>query len=315
MNILIIDGMNLFIRNYVVNCDKTLTGYPIGGLTGFIRSLGKLLCLSKFDLCIIAWDGKDGSIKRRLIYKNYKDNRKPLKPIYSLDLSQTEERSIRYVQLALLKNILKDVSLFQIEINELEADDVISYIVNEKFLNSKKIIYSTDKDFYQLLNNNVIIYNSRKIITCNKLLNDHNIFYENYILYKVLCGDKSDNIDGIKGFGEKTVVKLFPFLSNQEKIELSKIFLYAQDKICKNKLYEKVVQSKNLIERNYKLMNLSYSDFSIMYKEKIDQILENDLPLFSKIKLKTSLIKQSIISIDDFYLDRLSILNTKDENA
>ena len=77
--ILIIDAMNTFIRNYVMNPSLSATGSPIGGTKGFLMSLQKMAREIKPDNIIVVWDGGGGSAKRRAMVKEYKEGRKPLK--------------------------------------------------------------------------------------------------------------------------------------------------------------------------------------------------------------------------------------------
>ena len=76
---LIIDQLNLFFRNYIVNPSLSLQGQPIGGLRGCIQSLQKLVRETSPDVIIICWDGAGGSKKRKLLQKDYKAGRKPIR--------------------------------------------------------------------------------------------------------------------------------------------------------------------------------------------------------------------------------------------
>ena len=74
--LLIIDGQNMFIRNYVMSPQLDANGNPIGGLTGFLRSLQKEIRRAKPDRVVVAWEGPGGSQARREKNKNYKVGRK-----------------------------------------------------------------------------------------------------------------------------------------------------------------------------------------------------------------------------------------------
>ena len=76
--LLIIDGLNMFLRKYIVNPALAHDGHPIGGCIGFIKSLQKVCGMFSPDEIIIAWDGHSGSSKRKEMNKGYKDGRKPV---------------------------------------------------------------------------------------------------------------------------------------------------------------------------------------------------------------------------------------------
>ena len=96
----------------------------------------------------------------------------------------------------------------------------------------------------------------------NSVLEDYGISSHNYIWYRVLDGDKSDNISGVRGLGLKTIQKKLPFLSENRIVEMDEVL---------NELPE----HKDTIELNYKLMQLSDVDISASTKTKIvDRINE-----------------------------------------
>ena len=69
--VLIVDQLNLFFRNYIVNPSVSIDGAPIGGLRGCMQSLQKLVRESKPDMIVICWDGEGGSAKRKSMKKDY----------------------------------------------------------------------------------------------------------------------------------------------------------------------------------------------------------------------------------------------------
>ena len=77
--LLIIDALNLFIRNYVVNPTLDDKGVPIGGSIGFLKSFQKLARKTRPHEIIIAWDGLGGSQRKKTQNKDYKAGRKPLR--------------------------------------------------------------------------------------------------------------------------------------------------------------------------------------------------------------------------------------------
>ena len=71
--VLIVDQLNLFFRNYIVNPSISNNGAPIGGLRGCLQSLQKVVRESKPDMVVICWDGHGGSKKRKTIKKDLTD--------------------------------------------------------------------------------------------------------------------------------------------------------------------------------------------------------------------------------------------------
>ena len=83
--VMVIDALNMFIRNYIVNPMISSNGNPIGGAVGFLNSVKKLMREAKPDQVIICWDGAGGSQKRRQTVKEYKQGRKPLRKNYKVE--------------------------------------------------------------------------------------------------------------------------------------------------------------------------------------------------------------------------------------
>jgi len=159
------------------------------------------------DKVVVFWDGDSNSSIRKSIYPQYKGNRRQ-------DMNEYKYESY-LTQKARVKMYLEEVYVRQVEMLNNEADDLIAHycqIANDEQI----IIFSADKDLTQLISENVTIYSPviKKYlkfgdkVTINKV----DIPHYNVTLTKVFTGDKSDNIDGIEGLGEKTLVKLFPFL-------------------------------------------------------------------------------------------------------
>ena len=93
MRYMIIDSLNQFLRSLVVNPTISPNGQPVGGIVGYMKTLQKLSREIKPDRIIVCWDGKDGSTRRRIDNKNYKEGRKPLR--LNWDNNQTEEETLK----------------------------------------------------------------------------------------------------------------------------------------------------------------------------------------------------------------------------
>ena len=142
--LLIIDGMNLFIRNYVMSPQLDVNGKPIGGLTGFMRSLQKEVRRAKPDRVVICWEGPGGSQKRREKNKNYKVGRKAprLNRAYEFN-SPEEEKENKYAQLVRLTEYLDHLPLLQLSLENVEADDIVAWLVHcGEYADWQKLIIS-----------------------------------------------------------------------------------------------------------------------------------------------------------------------------
>ena len=127
--VVVIDALNMFIRNYIVNPMISTNGNPIGGAVGFVNSVKKLMRESKPDQVIICWDGAGGSQKRRQTVKEYKQGRKPLRKNYKVEgMSEQSERENMVWQQRVLMEMLNEMPIIQLMLDRVEADDIISMI-------------------------------------------------------------------------------------------------------------------------------------------------------------------------------------------
>jgi len=179
---------------------------------------------------VVFWDGLDGSQTRKKIYIHYKENRK------SRLRSEEEINSYGY-QRDRVKQYLEELFVRQGEYEYCETDDCIAYY-SQNSNNEPKIVYSSDGDLTQLVSETTQIYNPShgKIYKQNDtIVYDHEeILIENVKLVKMMCGDSSDNIAGIRGMGVKRFLSLFPELRT-EQISIEQVkdkcnVLFEQDK-------------------------------------------------------------------------------------
>tara|TARA_R110000824_G_scaffold159090_1_gene333307 strand:+ start:1566 stop:2531 length:966 start_codon:yes stop_codon:yes gene_type:complete len=296
--ILIIDAMNLFIRNYVVDPSLSATGQPIGGCKGFLKSLQKLTREIKPDNLIVVWDGGGGSKKRKAMAKQYKDGRKPLKlnRAYS-GMNALEESQNRYDQMSKVMNYLNQMPIVQLMIEDVEADDVIAYICHMKSISDKvKIIVSMDKDFYQLCSEKTIVYRPIKneFLTTKRILEQFKIHPNNFALARAIDGDKSDNLEGIKGAGLKTIAKRLSFLSESQSYNLDDLFSYCKTNRGELKLFHDILSQKDLVELNYKLMQLYTPALSYKSSQHVRETINNFLPQFNRTEVLKMMVVDGI---------------------
>ena len=158
--IMIIDALNLFLRSYIVNPTISKDGKPIGGTAGFLKSLQKLSREIKPDAIVVCWDGRGGSRKRKQTNKNYKAGRSPIRLNRNVRvLSEDQEKENKIWQMYRTFDYLNHFPVIQLIADEVEADDLIAYVCRySAFKDDQKVIVSSDKDFYQLLDNTTIIH-------------------------------------------------------------------------------------------------------------------------------------------------------------
>jgi 5'-3' exonuclease len=175
------------------------------------------------DKVIVFWDGDSNSSIRKSIYPQYKGNRRQ-------DMNEYKYESYLQ-QKARVKMYLEEVYVRQVEMLNNEADDLIAYYC-QVARDEQIIIFSADKDLTQLISKNVTIFSptSKNYLKYgdNISINKVDIPHYNVTLTKILTGDKSDNIDGIEGLGEKTLIKLFPFML-EKPCTIEEILDYARN--------------------------------------------------------------------------------------
>jgi 5'-3' exonuclease len=285
--VLIIDGLNTFIRVFSVIPTTNEDGIHIGGIVGFLRSIGYAINMISPTRVIIVFDGKGGSNRRRKIYPEYKQNRRTKYRVNRSNsfASQDDEKMNMIMQIQRVVEYLDNLPLTVLSYDNIEADDTIGYICRQVLTDSKITIMSTDKDFLQLANGRIKIWSptKKKMYDENTVLEEYGISSHNYIWYRVLDGDKSDNISGVRGLGLKTIQKKLPFLSENRIVEMDEVL---------NELPE----HKDTIELNYKLMQLSDVDISGSTKTKIVQRVNEPINRLVKFKFEKMFLEDKLFT-------------------
>lgn len=279
-NILLVDGLNTFIRAYSVVPSMNDDGLHTGGISGFLKSVGYALKLLNASRCVIVFDGSGGSMKRRKIYPEYKDRKKTklrLNRAYTdLSTSDLEEKNLK-AQLMRSIHYLDCLPVTTMAIDHIEADDAIAYIAQQYYKDDTNVtIMSADKDFLQLAGDRIQIWSptKKKLYGCAEIINEYGINCKNFIWYRVLEGDESDNIDGIHGAGLKTIIKAFPFLAEDRRVELDEIYTHAENNQSKYKIYRTILENKHIVERNHTLMQLKDTEIQTFSQLRINEILD-----------------------------------------
>ena len=131
--VLLIDALNLFIRNYIVDPSLSTNGHPIGGAKGFIKSLQAVCRTINPDLILVAWDG--GSQKRKSMDKNYKAGRKPVRlnrDIHNMTAGEQEDN--KNWQQERIIEYLNEMPILQSYVENVEADDIIALVSQSQAL-------------------------------------------------------------------------------------------------------------------------------------------------------------------------------------
>ena len=276
--VMIIDALNAYFRAYIVDPSMSTNGQPIGGVKGFLKLLQKLVRENKPDMVVVVWDGPGGSAKRRAIVKEYKAGRKPIRLNRESNLTPDEETENKVWQQTRLLEYLNELPIPQFMFPEVEADDVIAYIVqSEKLKGWQKVIVSSDKDFIQLCDNETVLFRpiQKEVLTTKNVLETYGIHPCNFAMARAIAGDKSDNLKGIGGAGLPTVKKRLPFLFEDKEYSFQEVIDFCEKSEGRVVFFDRVIENQNLIIRNYKLMQLYDPNLSRQSRKKVDYVFGN----------------------------------------
>ena len=256
-NTLLIDGSNLLEVSSRGDDRLSGTGKPTGGIFQFFLQLKMLLRKGNFRYVYVFWDGNQSGLLRYKLNSDYKANRDKefedeeelsdymkavnakingMKQYFSkkedpIKLAQRKkQKEIFHWQREVIIDCLEELFVRQCMCDKTEADDFIGYYVTHKKPNEKIVICSNDRDLTQLIAEDVIVYvqSLKDFLTVKNYTKIEGINYQNVVLKKVLCGDTSDNIKGIKGFGEKTLLNNFDEITKR-KVTLNEVIEKAKN--------------------------------------------------------------------------------------
>lgn len=321
---LLVDG-NSIMKRSMVHKKYNGKGEDYGMVLQTLLTLRNIVTVRDFKHCYFMMDGDNSGQLRAYIYKDYKANRdknyradklseygklyearlQKMKdycysnkkkteelPTTDIDEKEIEDASFRR-QRGLLVDILENLFIRTAIYEDVEGDDLIAYYIKNKKPNEKIIIISGDRDLTQLISDDVMIY----ILDLKQYVHKGNhtkvIGYpsENVLVKKILCGDTSDNIKGIKGLGESTLFKLFPKMLTEkmgldEVIEGAKLINEERVKQKKKplKTCENIIncitdgcQGENIYEVNRKIIDLSEPLITDETKEDMDILMTTPL--------------------------------------
>jgi len=255
-NLLIIDGNNLSYR-YIrrANYNSYSADY-VRTVTSLAKSYDAARSIVCFDY------GK--SYYRMAMYEDYKGNRN------DNDLSE-EDKQKKQEFFEVLNKLPEELPCETAKFRGLEADDSITYLV-EKLKSSYDHIWivSSDKDLIQLVDSNVSIFNifSRKEITIDSLYDDLELTPSEFMLSRIIEGDKGDNIIGIEGIGPKRAQSLAKEYKTLDSV------LNALPIKGKAKYIQNLNAGKDKLISNEKLINLKEYNQLAISASKEEDVLE-----------------------------------------
>jgi len=271
---LLIDGNNTLHRTHWVanNIGRPLVnskGVNVGNTFTFLKTIKSYVDLFNADCVFIAWDKKltpkIANFRNTLTEGSYKGAR---------DQDRNKEVYASVDEIVKLTDLIGIKNIFP---GHLEADDVIAYL--SKNLDGKKIIISVDRDFIQLVNEKVSFYSPVKkiVLDINNFQKEHDMTPVEYLFYKAIIGDSSDNISGIQGYGNVKGVKL-----------AKEIVRYKNNEVLPEKTIKIIEEASEIISHNIKLMDLSYGlglypEEGELYKAQVDRCSSYG-PNFEKFK-------------------------------
>lgn len=212
--LVVIDGKSVFYRGYYAMPNlATKEGKPTGGVYGFAVMALEILKKMNPDYVCVAWDKPKTNInRRREIYPEYKANRKPAPPDF-------------YEQVPILHELLAAFGWPLYEIDDHEADDIMgTFALQAAEKGYESILVTSDHDVLQLVNDSTVIAMLKKGLTNIDYYNDEALMAKyqltpaQFVDYKALRGDPSDNLPGVPGVGEKTATELVKTYGSMDAI-------------------------------------------------------------------------------------------------
>jgi 5'-3' exonuclease len=269
---LLVDSSYLLKRSYHGAKDTYTSKFGhIGGLYSFITTVRKLIKDHMINKVVLAWDGEGGGILRHYIDNEYKANRKTKEWHKRIEMTAVEIRREKEKEESILKQrkriqaYAEELFLRQIETDDVEGDDLIAAYCLQYNNKEEIFLYSADRDFAQLLDLNIsmIIPGIDEPVNKTNYIMHFDHHYTNALVLKIICGDDTDNIDGIDGWGEKIILNHFPEMKFRHMTvreicrkadELNKARIAEKKKPLK--IFEHLLNNVERLKINYQLVNL-----------------------------------------------------------
>lgn len=362
---LLIDGSNILELSSCADHTLSSDGMDYGGVFQFLLQIKLLLQKGNFRYIYVMWDGQNSGQLRYEKLSTYKANRdkdfdevglspymqsvnakiksmqnyffKKQDPIKIAERQKHKE--LFYWQRDIIMECLEELFIRQCLCDYTEADDFIGYYVAHKKPNERIVIVSNDRDLTQLISDDVIVYvqSMKKFINTKNHTDIMGYNYQNVVLKKMICGDQSDNIKGIKGVGEKTLFENIPEFKTR-KVELEEVVSRARQ-INEERVKEKKkplkwaenivnrvtdgVQGDMVYEINRKVIDLKNPLMTDEAKELMDDIMytpmdseDRSLENLYNIILKYNIEKlKDSTTFGNFFNEFVTIMEKEKKNS
>lgn len=241
-NTLLLD-MNSIMKICLVDKRLSSNGVDYGMIFQTLLQIKLALRLMPFEFVYAFYDGEQSGIMRYDILPSYKANRDKhftkrrddteynrymdafCAKVMAKSRNRKEQRTSggetddeRFERERLvIMECLENLFIRNIYEDYVEGDDLIAYYVLHKKPKEHAVIMTSDRDLTQLISDTVSVYipKIKKLITPENHREVMGYSHENVLLKKIICGDPSDNIKGVKGVGEKTLMDNFPDFRNR----------------------------------------------------------------------------------------------------
>lgn len=238
--LVLIDGNSLLNRAfYATPVFTTKDGQPTNAIFGFVKLMLKIISDVKPEYMAVAFDLKAPTFRHKM-YDGYKATRKPM----------PQELA---AQIEPLKSLLSAMKIAMFQKEGIEADDIVGTLSNKFDVHS--YVYTGDRDSYQLVDDKTDVYFTKRGVSELLKLDKNNFVAEvgveprQIIDLKALMGDKSDNIPGVPGIGEKTALSLIQTYGSLDGV-------YENIEKIKGALKEKLLSGKDSAYLSYKLATI-----------------------------------------------------------
>jgi DNA polymerase-1 len=282
-------------------------GDHVGGVVGVLKSIGYAIRMVQPTRCIVVFDGKGGSQTRKKQFEGYKAQREGnqlrVNRAYAGMMNDEDEKESMKRQFVWLNEVLNYLPVTTMIYDGVEADDVMAYVTTHLLKEDEQaVVMSTDKDFLQLVDDKTIVWSptKKKIYNKKAVKEEYGIESQNILLYRILDGDSSDNIPGVYGCGIKTLIKRIPEITEQTEVSVEDLFNLCETKKVetkgKIKLYNDILEAKQQILMNQKLMQLKDVDISGVIKMQVLERFNQEIRPLNKIDFLKILLKYKVVN-------------------
>lgn len=280
--VILIDGKNFCCRHGWSHRELRYNKVPTGMLYGAITGIARLARLHPNTVICFCWDGSDSHNSwRHKLAPDYKSNRRVVKATNKQEAEKQAWKTDMNIQIPLLREFIDMMGFKQLEVKALEADDLIGILSRHlKPMADKVLIYSTDRDFYQLMSKRVKVIRDQdkakqcKPISSKDVFKEFGVMPKDWLKYRAIVGDKGDHIIKVKGMGPKTALKMLAAGVDASVEEPSAQYKLKGDGWMFKKLVILREADWKVLRLNYQLSRILTKPASPLTKEEQKQIKE-----------------------------------------